>query len=221
MPELDLISDPTRGEDADVSSDVHHAWLHRFSIKPRHLPAYLELWPEEVALRTAFGFTVRRAFVQEHAEPKLTYLYEHPDPQAPQSYETAPQVRALRERASRHVFSNTLVRPVRVELVADPVRTDPATIAVLRRYSIVGSWNDFLATWRQIVPLRERYGFRCLFAVSDVPKDMFTWAFTFDGPWESYESAQRPYYLDPERAALRHVFNHMADYTVDPARILV
>ena len=68
--------------------------------------------------------------------------------------------------------------------------------------------------------VRERHGFRCLFAVADEPGDQFTWAFDFAGGWDDLVAVQRPYYADPERVALRGVFDHMADYTLDPAHRL-
>lgn len=196
-------------------------WLHRFSIRPRHLEAYLDLWPEELALRAGHGFTLRRAFLQEHAEPKLTYLYDHADPEANRRYEANGDVGALRRRAAPHVFGNTLVRPVEVELMNPPQTSPEPRIAIVRRYSIVGDWQDFLTVWRQIVPVRQKYGFHALFAVVDEPKDMFTWAFDFAGRWADFAAAQRPYYADPDRVALRRVFDHMADYTIDPATILL
>lgn len=195
-------------------------WLHRFSIRPPHLGAWFDLWPEELELRARHGFAVRRAFLQEHAEPKLTYLYDHDDPDANELYEARSDVRDLRTRAAPHVFRNVLVRPVRVELVTDPPETPTSRIAIVRRYSIVGSWDDFLATWRRIVPLRARHDFQCLFAVADPEKDVFTWAFDYAGRWEDFAEDQKGYYADPERAALRNVFDHMADYAIDPARIL-
>lgn len=69
--------------------------------------------------------------------------------------------------------------------------------------------------------LRERYGFRCLFAVADEPKDQFTWAFDFERDWDDFAAVQRPYYADPKRVALRRVFDYMADYGLDPARRLL
>ena len=117
------------------------------------------------------------------------------------------------------MFGNLVIRPVRVELLADVAPLPDRTVC-LRRYSIVGDWQEFLAIWRRIVVVRERYGFRCLFAVADQPKDLFTWAFDFEGDWDDFAALQRPYYRDPERIELRRVFDHMADYTLDPARHL-
>ena len=194
--------------------------LHRFSIRPRHLDAYLELWPREVELRTRHGFVHHRAYLQEHAEPKLTWLYAHPQPAVGQAaWESDPDVAELRAAAAPHVFRNLVIRPVRLELLAE-VPPLPGRTVCLRRYSIVGEWTEFLSIWRRIVQVRERHGFRCLFAVADEPHDLFTWAFDFEGTWDDFAEAQRPYYRDPERVALRGVFDYMADYTLDPARPL-
>ncbi len=201
----------------------HQAVLHRHSIKPGHLDYWLQLWPDQVALWRRHGFVSHRAFLQEHAEPKLTWLYSHPAPSEGAAWLIAdPEWRDLGERLAPHVFRNDLVRHVRVEQVTTATAESAAgRIAILRRYSIVGSWQEFLAIWRRIVPLREEHGFRCLFAVADEAKDMFTWAFDFGGEWEHFQEAQRPYYRDPARVALRGVFDYMADYSVDPARQLV
>jgi hypothetical protein len=196
---------------------VPHTLLHRVSIRPRHLDAWLATWPEQVRLREKHGFTHLQAYVQTHAEPKLTWLYSHDDPAAGEAALAAdPAAFALREQLVPHVFGNLVVRPVRIELLEN--RSDePGRTVCLRRYSIVGEWTGFLAIWRQIVQVRERYGFRCRFAVADEPKDLFTWAFDFEGTWDDFAAVQRPYYRDPERVALRKVFDYMADYTLDPA----
>lgn len=193
--------------------------LHRFTVKPGHLDDWLALWPEEVALRRRHGFDVHRGFVETDAEPKVTWLYSHPDPEAAEAAVRADPASAdLDARKARHVFHNTVVRPVEVEVMTESVDRTPTVI--MRRYSITGSWDEFLAIWRRIVPLRERHGFPCLFAVADRPKDMFTWAFGFDGAWADFPAAQRPYYHDPERIELRGVFDYMADYAIHPAREL-
>lgn len=196
--------------------------LHRFSVKPRHLDDYLEIWPREVRVRWRHGYTVHRAFVETDAEPKFTWLYSHPDPYAGQSALHAdPEAAEVDKLKANHVFRNVKIRPVRAEVLTDP---DPARmaerIAIMRRYSITGSWSEFLNIWRRIVPVREKYGFHCLFAVADEPEDMFTWAFDFAGPFDDFAAAQRPYYRDPQRVALREVFDYMADYTIHPARQL-
>ncbi|MEL4358844.1 MULTISPECIES: hypothetical protein [unclassified Luteococcus] len=206
-----------------------HLVLHRFTVKPRHLDPYLEIWRRELALRSEYGFTSHRAFVETDAEPKLTWLYSHDDDPADAQTALAldPRWGALSAERAPHVFRNDLVRPVEPELLtratAESLRgcNRPERIAIMRRYSIVGGWDDFLQIWRQIVPVREKYGFRCLFAVADRPKDMFTWAFDFDGDWADFPAAQRGYYRDPARVELRKVFDHMADYCLHPARQLL
>lgn len=192
--------------------------LHRFSVKPHHLDAWRAAWPDEVALRRRHGFTWHRAFAETHAEPKVTWLYAHDDPAAGEaSLRADPEYAAFVEHLRPHVFRNVLVRPVRPEVCTDAV-TD--RLAIMRRYAITGSWPEFLAIWRRIVGVRERYGFRCLFAVADEPANMFTWAFDFAGAWEEFPAAQRPYYHDPARIELRGVFDYMADYQITPAEQL-
>lgn len=194
--------------------------MHRFTVRPRHLDAFLEIWPADVALRRRHGFTVHRAFVETDAEPKVTWLSSHPDPDAgARGLAADPAMVDVRRRLVPHVFRNATTRPVDLEVLTEGA--DPLQTAVMRRYSIVGDWEDFLELWRAIRPIRERHGFPCLFAVADRPKDMFTWAFGYDGSWEDFPSAQVRYYADPERVALRGVFNYMADYDVHPARQLV
>lgn len=202
--------------------------LHRVNIKPGHLDAWRELWPEEVALFAEHGLASEGAFLETHAEPKLTWLYST----SGASHRALAELHAdgrfadLEQRRRRHVFGNLVVRPVRPEVMAIPA-SDAATLAaerdrtvVMRRYSIVNGWPDFLDIWRRIAPLRERHGFRVLFAVADEPHDLFTWAFDYQGNWEDFPAAQRDYYHDPERVALRGVFDHMADYTITPAQRL-
>ncbi|QLQ16692.1 MAG: hypothetical protein HZY73_14705 [Micropruina sp.] len=197
--------------------------LHRFTVRPRHLDAFLAAWPDEVALRRRHGFTVHRAFVETIAEPKFTWLYSHPTPaSAEEALRADPLAADLAARVRPHVFGNTVVRPVRPEWLTEATSESvTGRIAIMRRYSIVGDWAEFLAVWRAIVPVRERHGFRCLFAVADEPKDLFTWAFDFAGSWAEFAEAQRPYYADPERVALRRVFDYMADYTIAPATQLL
>ncbi|HOA87732.1 MAG TPA: hypothetical protein PKX10_00010 [Propioniciclava tarda] len=197
-------------------------WLHRFTVKPHHLDAYLPLWRREVTLRRACGFTVHRAFVETDAEPKFTWLYSHPDADAPALVAAEAEASVLADAARPHVFGNVVVRPVDVEVLtcATPESMD-GRIAIMRRYDLTGDWDGFLEVWRRIVGVRERHGFTCLFAVADRPHDLFTWAFDFAGEWADFPAAQRGYYADPDRVALRSVFDHMADYSIHPARQLV
>lgn len=193
--------------------------LHRFTVKPGHLDHWLETWPAEVTLRRRHGFTVHRGFVETDAEPKVTWLYSHPDHTAAlAALMTDPASAELAAHTAPHVFRNVTLRPVEVEQLSGP--GVPARTVIMRRYAITGSWDEFLAIWRRIVPVRAQYGFPCLFAVADREKDLFTWAFGFDGDWDEFPSAQRGYYHDPDRIALREVFDYMADYAIHPAREL-
>ncbi len=190
--------------------------LQRRTIRPRHLDQWRQTWPEEVRLRREHGFSPQRAFLETHAEPKLTWLFTHDDPAAGDAALAAdPAWAELVAARAPHVFRNEVTRIVRPEFVREG-RTDRTV--VLRRYSIVGDWAGFLEVWRRIVPVREKYGFACLFAVADEPHDLFTWAFDFDGEWDDFPAAQRGYYADPDRVRLRGVFDYMADYTITPAK---
>lgn len=215
----------------DIAPDAEHPLpvevtdpvvLHRFTIKPHHLDAYLDILPLEVGVRRRAGFTTHRLLLETHAEPKLTWIYSHPDPVAgDREVEADLETRTLNAAKAPHVFRNLLVRPVRPERLTHPSAASVADrIAILRRYSITGSWDEFLAIWEQIVHVRDAHGFRCLFAVSDEPTNMFTWAFDFAGAFADFPDAQRDYYHDPERVALRAVFDYMADYVIAPAEQL-
>lgn len=194
--------------------------LQRFTVRPGHLDAWLAVWPREVAARRRNGFVLHRAFVETDAEPKVTALWSHPDHvRGVAALATDPDALTVGRSAAPHVFANLVERPVRVELLTTPDAAGETRTVVMRRYSILG-WPGFLDLWRRIVPLRERHGFRVLFAVSDEPHDLFTWAFDFAGAWEDFPAAQRGYYRDPARLELRGVFDHMADYVLHPARPL-
>ncbi|NLT31042.1 MAG: hypothetical protein GXX86_11420 [Propionibacterium sp.] len=194
-------------------------FLHRFTVKPKHLDDYLPIWHEQRRLRAAHGFVTHRAFVETDAEPKVTWLYSHPDPEAGlRSLAEDAATDRLADRAAPHVFRNLKIRPVRVHRMTGATAESVAgRIAIMRRYAIVGAWPEFLEIWKRIVPVREKYGFRCLFAVADEPEDMFTWAFDFAGRWQDFPAAQRGYYRDPARVELRGVFDYMADYSIHPA----
>ena len=70
----------------------------------------------------------------------------------------------------------------------------------LRRYRIrPGEMEAFVAWWHGVVPVREQYGFRVLFALVDEPADEFVWAVAHDG---DFDEAERVYNASPERAAV-------------------
>lgn len=194
-------------------------WLHRFSVRRRAAQAFADTWAAEVTLRRRHGFVVHYGLLEATDEPKFTALYSHADDAAGATLATDPDWAALTAARAPLAFRNVLIRPVRVEALP-PVGTAPDRLAILRRYSIVGDWGEFLGIWRRIVPVRQRHGFRLLFAVADEPTSMFTWAFDFAGEWADFAAAQRPYYADPDRVALRGVIDYFADYSVAPARLL-
>jgi hypothetical protein len=62
--------------------------------------------------------------------------------------------------------------------------------------------DDFVRLWRdEIVPAREKYGFRVVTAWTAVEGNEFGWVVAHDGP-EGFEAADGSYYGSPERAAL-------------------
>ncbi|MPY94407.1 MAG: hypothetical protein GEV08_15510 [Acidimicrobiia bacterium] len=70
----------------------------------------------------------------------------------------------------------------------------------LRRYELVPDELDaFVAWFPRIVPVREKYGFRVLFAYLDREQNQFVWAVAHDG---DFEAALEVYNASPERAAV-------------------
>ena len=205
---------------------VGQTTLHRFTVRPRHYDQWHEQFIQAVGLRNSHGFTTHRVFVETDAEPKVTWIYSHPEPETGErQLRDDPRAARIDDQMSPHVFKNLNARPVHVEAMthAAPgeLEGQDGRIAIMRRYLIVGDWDEFLDLWRQVVPVRERHGFRCLFAVADRPHNMFTWALDFRGRWEDFPAGQREYYRDPDRKALSTVFDYMADYSLHPARMMM
>jgi hypothetical protein len=68
----------------------------------------------------------------------------------------------------------------------------------LRRYEIVpGEFDAFLAWFPAIIPVREKYGFKVLFAYGDREASEFVWAVSHDG---DFDAALEVYNASPERA---------------------
>ena len=79
----------------------------------------------------------------------------------------------------------------------------------LRRYLIEpGRMADFLAWFPTIVPVREQYGFRVLFALADREHDTFTWAVALDGDEAAFREVEATYSGSAERAAAFETFPH-------------
>lgn len=197
--------------------------LHRFTIQPGHIDAYLEIWRREVSLMKKYGIHTLHANLDQGDEPKLTWIYTCGGDlnEAQKRLAADTEKAALDEEARTHVYPNEKIRKVRIESMLDKVTEEDikGTTMIMRRYSIKpGTWNEFLDVWRKIVPLREQYGFKVVFAVSDEEENMFTWAFRYEGEYKDFGEKQKPYYADPKRVLLETVINYMCDFKLSPAR---
>jgi hypothetical protein len=68
----------------------------------------------------------------------------------------------------------------------------------LRRYEVVPGELDALVEWfPSIIPAREKYGFKVLFAYADRENNEFVWAVSHDG---DFDAALEEYNASPERA---------------------
>lgn len=74
----------------------------------------------------------------------------------------------------------------------------------LRRYLVQPTEMDtWLEEWsREIVPLRERFGFRVEGAWATRDENRFVWILSYDGP-EGFAVANERYYASPARQALQ------------------
>jgi len=77
------------------------------------------------------------------------------------------------------------------------------SVVQLRRYQLAeGTLPDWVSHWREdVVPLRQEYGFRILFAYADHLNTQFVWAISFDGTAEELAVRDREYHSSPEWAA--------------------
>ncbi len=83
------------------------------------------------------------------------------------------------------------------------------TTVQLRRYVVEpGRMDDFLAWFPALVPVREHYGFRVLFAFAEREHDTFTWAVAHDGDEAAFAERAETYDASPERAAVFDTFPH-------------
>ena len=70
----------------------------------------------------------------------------------------------------------------------------------LRRYEIKpGEMDDFLVAWRGVVVIREKFGFRAVFAYVNEEAIEYIWAIAHDG---DFEAAAEQYYASQEREAV-------------------
>jgi hypothetical protein len=70
----------------------------------------------------------------------------------------------------------------------------------LRRYNLIPAEVDgFVGWWLQnVVPVRQQFGFRVVFAYIDRENATFSWAVTHDG---DFDAAEAEYYGSDARAA--------------------
>ncbi|MBB3677028.1 hypothetical protein [Modestobacter versicolor] len=77
----------------------------------------------------------------------------------------------------------------------------------LRRYVLEpGRMADFTAWFTTLVPLREQFGFRVLFALAEHEHQTFTWAVAHDGDEAAFLAAEKACNDSPERAAVFATF---------------
>lgn len=77
----------------------------------------------------------------------------------------------------------------------------------LRRYVLEPDrMAGFLAWFPPLLPVREQYGFRVLFALADEEHRSFTWAVAHDGDQDEFRRAEDAYHASPERARVFETF---------------
>ena len=77
----------------------------------------------------------------------------------------------------------------------------------LRRYEIEpGRMADFLAWFPAVLPVREQFGFRVLFALAEQEHNTFTWAVAHDGDEADFLEVETEYKASPERARAFETF---------------
>ena len=77
----------------------------------------------------------------------------------------------------------------------------------LRRYRLEpGRLPEFLAWFPTVLPVREQYGFRVVFAYADHALETFTWAVAHDGDEAAFLAAVERYDASPEKAAAFETF---------------
>ena len=81
------------------------------------------------------------------------------------------------------------------------------TTVQLRRYDVEpGRMADFLAWFPTLLPTREQFGFRVLFALAEHELQTFTGAVAHEGDEAAFLAAQETYQASPERAKVFETF---------------
>jgi hypothetical protein len=77
----------------------------------------------------------------------------------------------------------------------------------LRRYVMEpGRLADFVAWFPTLLPVREQFGFRVLFALAEAEHETFTWAVALDGDEANFREVERAYQDSAERARVFETF---------------
>ena len=86
------------------------------------------------------------------------------------------------------------------------------TTVQLRRYWFEpGHLAEFVAWFPSLLPAREHYGFRVLFALGDREQETFTWAVAYEGDPAEFADAEAAYNASTERATVFETFpGHIA-----------
>jgi hypothetical protein len=87
------------------------------------------------------------------------------------------------------------------------------TTVQLRRYRFEpGHLGAFLDWFPTLLPAREQFGFRVLFALADREQETFTWAVQHDGDLAEFLEVQAAYQASAERTAAFATFpGHIAN----------
>ena len=93
------------------------------------------------------------------------------------------------------------------------------TTVQLRRYVMEpGRLEDLVAWFPAIVPVREQFGFRVLFALADREREVFTWAVALDGDEQHFREVEAVYDDSAERAEAFTTFpGGIAEKEIGPA----
>jgi hypothetical protein len=130
---------------------------------------------------------------------------------------------ALSKEKEAHTLKKNSTRLVTQKIMKPASEDSLEKMVIMRRYNVKNDRNEFLDIWKEIVPVREKYGFPCLFVVGDIEEKAFTWAFTYDDDdFNTFMSeGQAGYHSDSQRVELETVNNYLKAIRLTPARQLL
>ncbi len=215
--------------------------MTQLSIVPGHEDECLRSWERAVEVRVGCGFELQNAFIEtgpgvvirvadsevnkSGEERILTSLYrcDGDVEVAERNFRSDAKALELAAASRDYLVRDEETRRVASRLMKPPSVDNQGRMIVMRRYDIQNDWNEFIDVWKMILPVREEYGFECLFAVEDTEEKTFFWAFTYDGDSfsEFMRDGQKAYYADPRRVELETVNNYLAEVRLTPSRQLM